>query len=48
MKKEEQSRELCNYQTAQVGHGEGRRKNSKTEEDGSYHTGHVSLDQRCG
>ena len=27
---------------AQVGHGDGRRKKSKTGEDGSYHTAHVS------
>ena len=33
---------------AQVGHGDGRRKKSKTGEDGSYCTGHVSLDQMCG
>ena len=28
---------------AQVGHGDGRRKKSKTGEDGSYRTSHVSL-----
>ena len=28
---------------AQVGHGDGRRKKSKTGEDGSYRTAHVSL-----
>ena len=28
---------------AQVGHGDRRRKKSKTVEDGSYHTAHVKL-----
>ena len=32
----------------QVDHGDGRRKKSKTGEDGSYHTAHVSPDLRCG
>ena len=31
-------------QTAQVGHGDGRRKKIKTGEDGSYRTAHVSPD----
>ena len=30
--------------TAQVGHGDGRRKKIKTGEDGSYRTAHVSPD----
>ena len=29
---------------AQVGHGDGQRKKSKTGEDGSYRTAHVSHD----
>ena len=29
------------YQTAQVGHGDGRRKKSKTGEDDIYHTAQV-------
>ena len=29
---------MCSYQTTQVGHGDGRRKKSKTGEDGSYQT----------
>ena len=29
---------------AQVGHGDGRRKNSKTGEDGGYHTAQVGLE----
>ena len=32
---------------AQFGHGDRQRKKSKTEEDGSYHTDHVSPDKRC-
>ena len=32
----------------QVGHGDGRRKKSKTGEDGSYPTAHVSADEKCG
>ena len=38
-------------QTAQVGHGDRRRKKSKTSERCSYqtrHIGHVHLDQRRG
>ena len=31
---------------AQVGHGDGRRKNSKTGKDGSYHTAHVGPGNR--
>ena len=31
------------YQTAQVGHGDGRKKKSKTREDGSYHTAQIGL-----
>ena len=31
-----------NCSTAQVSHGDGRRKKSKTEEDGSYHSAEVS------
>ena len=30
------------YRTAQVSHGDGRRKKSKTEEDGSYNSAEVS------
>ena len=36
--------ECCSYQTAQVGHGDGRRKKIKSGEDGSYHTAHDSPD----
>ena len=32
--------------TAQVGHGDGRRKKSKTGEDGSYHTAQVGPGDR--
>ena len=39
--KEEQD---CSYQTAQVGHGDGRRKKNKTGEDGSYCTALVNPD----
>ena len=31
---------------AQVGHGDGRRKNSKTGEEGSYHTAQVGPGDR--
>ena len=31
---------------AQVGHGDGQRKKRKTEEDGSYHTAQVGLEDR--
>ena len=41
MKKEEQE---WSYQTAQVGHGDGRRKKIKTGEDDSYRTDYVSPD----
>ena len=34
------------YQTAQVGHGDGRRKKSKTGENGSYHTAQVGPGDR--
>ena len=34
------------YQTAQVGHGDGRRKKSKTGDDGSYHTAQVGPGDR--
>ena len=33
---------------AQVGHGDGRRKKSKTGEDGSYHTAQVGPGDRGG
>ena len=34
--------ECCSYQTAQLGHGNGRRKKIKTGgEEGSYRTAHV-------
>ena len=42
MKEEEDWR----MQTAQVGHGDGRRKKSKTGEDGSYHTAHAGPGDR--
>ena len=29
------------YQTAQVGHGDGRRKKSKAGDDGSYHIAQI-------
>ena len=31
---------------AQVGHGDGRRKKSKTGQDGSYHTSQIGLGNR--
>ena len=31
---------------AQVGHGEGQKKKSKTGEDGSYHTAQIGLGDR--
>ena len=34
------------YRTAQVGHGDGQRKKSKTEEDGSYYSAEVSPGDR--
>ena len=34
---------MSSYEMAQVGHGDGRRKKSKTGEDGSYHTAHVLI-----
>ena len=44
MEKEEQDWRMMQYQTAQVGHGDGRRKKIKTGEDGSYHSAHVGPD----
>ena len=38
--------QLPSYQTAQVGHGDGRRKKSKTGEVGSYHTAQVGPGDR--
>ena len=34
------------YQTAEVGHGDGIRKNIRTGEDGSYHTAQVGPGDR--
>ena len=34
------------HQTAQFGHVDGRRKKSKTGEDGSYHTAQIGLGDR--
>ena len=45
-RKKSKSGEDGSYQTAQAGHGQGRRKIIKTEEDGSYHTAEVSLGDR--
>ena len=45
-KKEEQDWRMMQYQTAQVGHGDGRRKLSKTGEDGRYHTAQVGPGDR--
>ena len=36
----------CSYKTAQVSHGDRRRKKSKTGEDGSYHTAQVGPGSR--
>ena len=44
--KQENDAARCSYQTAQVGHGDGRRKKSKTGEDGSYHTAQVGSGDR--
>ena len=42
--KEEQDWRRCSYQTAQVSHGDRRKKKSKTGEDGSYHTAQLALE----
>ena len=42
-KKKSKTREWCSYQTAHVGHGDGRRKESKTGEDGSYQIAELFL-----
>ena len=46
MKRESKNGEDGSYQTAQVGHGDGRRKKSKTGEHGSYHTAQIGLGDR--
>ena len=38
--------DAATYQTDQVGHGNGRRKKSKTGEDGRYHTAQVGPGDR--
>ena len=43
-KKEEQDWRMMQLPNGSVGQGDGGRKKSKTGEDGSYHTAHVSLD----
>ena len=43
MKKKRKTGEDGSYQTAQVGHGDGRKKKIKTGEDGSYHTAQIGL-----
>ena len=43
---EEERRADGSYQMAQVGHGDGRRKKSKTGEDDSYHTAQVGPGDR--
>ena len=38
--------EYCNYQTAGFGHGDRRKKKSKTREDGSYRTAQFGIGDR--
>ena len=38
--------ECCSYQMAEFGHGDRRKKKSKTREDGSYHTAQIDLGDR--
>ena len=38
--------ECCSYQTAEFGHGDRRKKKSKTREDDSYHTAQIGHGDR--
>ena len=40
--------ECYSYQTAELGHGDRRKKKRKTRDDGSYHTAQFGLGEELG